>query len=261
MTTITIDRAIVEQALEEVEHLHRTGDTQVFDLCYAPELIPALRAALAQQAEPVEPVATVTECEACFTPDVCQLRGTCDYYTASQMRIAAPPQQAEPDHETRAELAEQQVVQLAEERDHYRNLWQKAQQAEPVEPVAWRFEARHIDTAFGPAVSLKHPGPEHKYMRNVEPLYTAPPQRKQAEPVQEPITRLFGTLPVHDAQQAEPVEPVAWRVQRSDGQYELYFVKASAERAAECYIKRPQVEPLYTAPPQRKLELTKATVL
>jgi len=45
-------------------------------------------------------------------------------------------QQAEPDHETRAELAEQQVVQLAKERDHYRNLWQKAQQAEPVEPVA-----------------------------------------------------------------------------------------------------------------------------
>lgn len=49
---------------------------------------------------------------------------------------AALAQQAEPDHETRAELAEQQVVQLAEERDHYRNLWQKAQQAEPVEPVA-----------------------------------------------------------------------------------------------------------------------------
>ncbi len=46
---------------------------------------------------------------------------------------AALAQQAEPDHETRAELAEQQVVQLAEERDHYRNLWQKAQQAEPVD--------------------------------------------------------------------------------------------------------------------------------
>ena len=54
------------------------------------------------------------------------------------------------------------------------------------------------------------------------------------------------------AQQAETEEPVAWRVQRSDGQYELYFVKASAERAAECYIKRPQIEPLYAAPPQRK---------
>ena len=51
--------------------------------------IAALRAALVQQEEPV---ATVTECEACFTPDVCQLRGTCDYYTASQMRIATPPQ-------------------------------------------------------------------------------------------------------------------------------------------------------------------------
>ena len=50
-------------------------------------------------------------------------------------------QQAEPDHETRAELAEQQVVQLAEERDHYRNLWQKAQQAESVqEPAAWRYK-------------------------------------------------------------------------------------------------------------------------
>ena len=44
---------------------------------------------------------------------------------------AALAQQAEPDHETRAELAEQQVVQLAEERDHYRNLWQQAQQPNP----------------------------------------------------------------------------------------------------------------------------------
>ena len=51
--------------------------------------------------------------------------------------------------------------------------------AEPVqEPVAWRFEARHIDSAWAAAVSLKHPGPEGKYMRNVVPLYTAPPQRK-----------------------------------------------------------------------------------
>ena len=53
---------------------------------------------------------------------------------------------------------------------------------------------------------------------------------------------------------AEPVqEPVAWRVLRSDGQYELYFVKASAERAAECYISRTQVEPLYTAPQRQPL--------
>ena len=53
-----------------------------------------------------------------------------------------------------------------------------AQQAEPVEPVAWYFEARHIDSAWAAAVTLKHPGPEGKYMRKVTPLYTAPPQRK-----------------------------------------------------------------------------------
>lgn len=37
---------------------------------------------------PSATVATVTECEACFTPDVCQLRGTCDHYAAEQLRIA-----------------------------------------------------------------------------------------------------------------------------------------------------------------------------
>ena len=42
--------------------------------------------------EQVEPVASVTECEACFTPDVCQLRGTCDHYAAERLRVAAPPQ-------------------------------------------------------------------------------------------------------------------------------------------------------------------------
>ena len=35
-----------------------------------------------------QPVATVSECEACFTPDVCQLRGTCDHYAAEQLRVA-----------------------------------------------------------------------------------------------------------------------------------------------------------------------------
>ncbi len=38
-------------------------------------------------------IATVTECEACFTPDVCQLRGTCDHYAAEQLRIAARAQE------------------------------------------------------------------------------------------------------------------------------------------------------------------------
>lgn len=42
---------------------------------------------------PERAVAVVTECEACFTPDVCQLRGTCDHYRAELLRVAArvPP--------------------------------------------------------------------------------------------------------------------------------------------------------------------------
>lgn len=47
-----------------------------------------LAAALAEQPQPV---AVVTECEACFTPDVCQLRGTCDHYSAEWLRVAPPP--------------------------------------------------------------------------------------------------------------------------------------------------------------------------
>ena len=42
------DRELMQAVLEAMESLHRTGDTQVFDLCYAPELIPALRERLAQ---------------------------------------------------------------------------------------------------------------------------------------------------------------------------------------------------------------------
>jgi len=34
---------VMKQALEALEELHRTGDTQVFDMCYAPKVIPALR--------------------------------------------------------------------------------------------------------------------------------------------------------------------------------------------------------------------------
>jgi hypothetical protein len=41
------DRELMQTALEAMEHLHRTGDTQVFDLYAAPEIIPALRERLA----------------------------------------------------------------------------------------------------------------------------------------------------------------------------------------------------------------------
>lgn len=42
-------------------------------------------------------------------------------------------------------------------------------------------------------------------------------------------------------------EPVAWRVARNKDEYELFFNKQMTERRAECFIRRPTVEPLYTA--------------
>ena len=45
---MTTDRELMQQALDALEDLHRTGDTQVFDMCHAPKLLPALRARLAQ---------------------------------------------------------------------------------------------------------------------------------------------------------------------------------------------------------------------
>lgn len=39
---------LLKAVLEAMEDLHRTGDTQVFDLYAAPELIPAVKAAIEQ---------------------------------------------------------------------------------------------------------------------------------------------------------------------------------------------------------------------
>ena len=52
----------MKQALEALEEIHRTGDTQAFDLCYAPNVIPALRQAIAE-AEMQEPVAWIVDGE------------------------------------------------------------------------------------------------------------------------------------------------------------------------------------------------------
>jgi hypothetical protein len=52
----------MKQALEALEAIYRTGDTQAFDLCYAPNVIPALRQAIAE-AEMQEPVAWIVDGE------------------------------------------------------------------------------------------------------------------------------------------------------------------------------------------------------
>lgn len=43
-----VDRKLVEQIFDALVRLNRTGDTQVFDLCDAPEILPALQATLAK---------------------------------------------------------------------------------------------------------------------------------------------------------------------------------------------------------------------
>jgi len=45
-------RKAAEMALEALEEIYRTGDTQAFDLCYAPNVIPALRQAIAEAEQP-----------------------------------------------------------------------------------------------------------------------------------------------------------------------------------------------------------------
>jgi hypothetical protein len=52
----TADRELMQAILEAMEHLHRTGDTQVFDMYAAPEIIPALRERLAQPEQEPDPI-------------------------------------------------------------------------------------------------------------------------------------------------------------------------------------------------------------
>ena len=96
-------RQAAQQALEALQH-HVEQTRPIHQTSLA---ITALRAALA--AAVAEPVASVTECEACFTPDVCQLRGTCDHYAAERLRVAAPPQ--------REPLTEEEIDELAMDED------------------------------------------------------------------------------------------------------------------------------------------------
>ena len=50
---MTKDEAL-KMALEAIEFVHDTGDTQTFDMCYADKAIAAIKEALAQEQEPVK---------------------------------------------------------------------------------------------------------------------------------------------------------------------------------------------------------------
>lgn len=103
-------RAAAQQALLALEAVDNDehGKTSFPATVYT--AIIKLRAALAQPAVSGEPVAHVSECEACFTPDACQLRGTCDHYAAEKLRIAAAPQPAP----ARVPLTDEQLWQSDE---------------------------------------------------------------------------------------------------------------------------------------------------
>ena len=99
MLLVEVAAALEQPEQEPVAWIHKKH----YLLGHAENMPPADKA-LAQGWEPLfthpprreteqeqEPVATVTECEACFTPDVCRLRGTCDHYSAQKLRVAHPP--------------------------------------------------------------------------------------------------------------------------------------------------------------------------
>jgi hypothetical protein len=148
MTKITIDRALVEQALEALEvyatHRGLPGPCPVRNVEYA------LRAALAQQAEPVavaERERIAEQWDGCVTHQL---------DTFGPVDIGASIRAGE--------------------------LVEPAQQAEPVEPV--QEPAGYWDGKFKFGASILYEVPQQslfgfKYCN--EPLYTAPLQRKSVE--------------------------------------------------------------------------------
>lgn len=317
MTTITLPRATVEQALEAMKvaadhyHTYPGHSVRVFLETFA-----ALRAALAQQAEPVnvagpahlapkpapglefdergvlvpqqtEPVHGWTDADAdaarlaleleCLLTDkdvplAAASRWWSSAHEALQLHRkrlnAALAQQAEPDHETRAELAEQQVAQLAEERDHYRNLWQKAQQAELVlqgpvriKPGSYTLGATWVGGGGGSGGV----GAPPQQAEPVEPPKPAPLKRgitgrctrKVCECEKEGLgPECIHLEPVIDGYplwsgipKAEPLEPVAWMLTDAQNPRVRFLEWQKETRAySGAWIKTP----LYTAPQQRK---------
>ena len=86
MTTITIDRATVEQALEALEAMQSYAAAERKGLRICDEAIPALRAALAHQAEPVAGCETEADCT---SQPWCRIRGECQRKQAEPVEPVA----------------------------------------------------------------------------------------------------------------------------------------------------------------------------
>ena len=110
MTTITLPRAIVEQALEALkDDQYRLVEVSPNQYEYKTDLaIAALERALAQQAEPVEPVATLHD-DGCFTWKRDEFRRLYEKHRAGwRMDVfAAPPKLVPLTDEEIQELSQQ----------------------------------------------------------------------------------------------------------------------------------------------------------
>lgn len=229
MSTITIDRALLEQTLQALVRTYHYGGVIAADA----ECITALRAALAQQqanppgcdhcnhplyaatkcrvcgrvteqAEPVEPVAKVelmtTGGNAGLATRIVEIDDHLrERLRPGQLLYTAPPQQAEPAYKT---YAIRMHFEWTGDRwlfndNHIDNgewcitlgnggwvIYPKMEQAKPVqEPVAWRYELATTihENEYGgweQLITPYKPNAPDGSIRNLTPLYTAPPQRK-----------------------------------------------------------------------------------
>ena len=92
------DKELFERVLEAIDHLYRTGDTQVFDMCYAPELIPALKERLAQPEQEQEHIIDCPRCGHCCPQQQVQKRPqNCGTGYCSCVECLFEPEQPEQD--------------------------------------------------------------------------------------------------------------------------------------------------------------------
>jgi len=163
-------RKAAEMALEACEHLHRTGDTQVFDLCYADKVIPALRQALAQPDE------VLAEREACAKVADKVVEGKLwfnDLPAAIRARSEKPPVKSycggkpnycTPDPNVDAVNMSQERIDETAKREH--------------EPLVWMNKYGHV---------ASFQNEEYK-----DPLYAAPPKREWVGLTDEEIKEIVG---------------------------------------------------------------------
>ena len=160
MTTITVPRAVLEQALEALEATHYDIGSAERQRLEAMDAITALRAALAQQAEPVqvaERERVASQWDGCVTHQL-DTFGPVDIGASIRAGELVEAQQAEMADEYRKGFIAGQI----DMRDR------EEKQDEPVEPVAWML----TDDSGMRFVSVDRPHPDFV------PLYTHPPRRE-----------------------------------------------------------------------------------